>query len=152
MLKNHNFEQNPFCFVENRQNILKRERGSAPNLEVFMWKGENMQKGVFMDEGYSHNHMSKSLKRNPFGNTINSRQMEQKTRPIQHHRIYYSQSPSPVRLIDVGNPVQNFNGSGMKHSQQKISKLREGGKMKKIQRRAIKVGTNNKKFPKDFFN
>lgn len=146
MLTNHNSIQNPFVVVDAGQNMMKRQRGSAPSIDIN--PSTDFQKGAIMDEGYSHvsNSLRSSARGVNFNNTINPKINDSRRgRVIKPQRAFYSQSPSPLRLPEGSSRNQNYKSTSMKFHGQKPTKVVS------LPRRAIKVGMKNKKFPKDFF-
>lgn len=146
VLTNHNSIQNPFVVVDANQNILKRQRGSAPSID--MNPSTDFQKGAIMDEGYAHvsNSLRSSARGVHFNSTMNTKITDSRRgRVVKPQRAFYSQSPSPMRLPDGSSRNQNYKNASMKFHGQKPAKVVS------LPRRAIKVGSKNKKFPKDFF-
>lgn len=96
VLTNHNSSHNPFVVIENRSRALKRERGSAPTLEVYRNGDDEYQRGLIIDEGYDQVPISikPSNKRHPFHSTINPKLADSRRhKGSKANREYYSQSP-----------------------------------------------------------
>ena len=151
MLRNHNVHQNPFI-INNQNNVLNRERSSAPIIEIWIKSSEDNENGTVMDERY--NPVSSSIRTNAQRNSgnkdINLKVMDSKKgKGIRQNRVYYSQSPSPP-FQEYNLRINNFKGSN-KHVDLKIGKNKEGSKLHNMQKRIMRAGSNNKKFPKDFF-
>lgn len=114
VLTNHNSMHNPFVVIENKGNVLKRERGSAPTLEIYRNIDDDYQRGLIIDEGYDQNPfaLKPNNKRHPFHSTINSKQTNGRHhKGSRANKEYYSQSPQNFSNYErnQGMPYPNKN-------------------------------------------
>lgn len=154
MLKNRNSIQEPIILQNQNKGVLNRERGSAPCFEIPQQIQINNQRDHIIDEYYApvSSSMRGSAKGVSFHQTIQSKINDsRKGKMLKQQKGYTSQVTSPLRHPDANPRNQVFRNSGIKFNAQNIAKVQNQGKAQSLQRRAIKVGATNKKFPKDFF-
>ena len=153
LLRNHNVWENPFAVANGQINVLNRERSSAPQLEIWIKSSEDNENGIVMDEKYRS--VISSLRSTPIkfpkNGEVNLKVMDSKRGKVhKQNRVYYSQSPSPP-FQEYNIRGNNFKNSTNKNIAIKLGKIKDGSKLHNMQKRIMKAGSNNNKFPKDFF-
>ena len=154
LLRNHNICENPFTVINNQNNVLNRERSSAPMLEIWIKSSDDNENGVVMDEKYGSvlSSLRSTVNKFPKSSEANFKAMDaKKGKVFRPNRVYYSQSPSPP-FQEYNLRWNNFKNNTNKNIGIKLSKIKDGSKLHNMQKRIMKAGSNNKKFPKDFFN
>jgi hypothetical protein len=155
MLANQSQVQSPFVPFESKQSFMRRQRGSAPNIELTIGPNNDVQKGVMIDEGYKHYSTRESTKLN-----INFKGIEYKNEKVPRPTGMYYLQPSPQSKYQdpkasasVKNSANKFNGYRLQDGRSRLGSLNRG---------TLKVGSKGviellkhskvkKKFPKDFF-
>jgi len=140
-----------FYIIQNRHIPISYLNTDGEKIKNGTSKQENPQKGEFLSRlGYEScssvsdsDFMSTfatnpSLNKNHLVRIPYPKPIEIKQTTIRHNaRAFHSEASSPIRIEEVDGKY-------------KLSKVPNGHR-KRSQRRAIKVSTNNRKFPKDFF-
>lgn len=155
VLANQNPINSPFGFVDSKHNFMRRERGSAPNIEITVGINNEVQNRVLIDEGYKYVSNRASAKHNIIFKGLDSRN----GRVPRPSKAFYSQSPSPSKYQDsrLTSGVKNANNkyvvsrpqdgrSSLGSSNRGTLKLGKKGTID-----ILKNSKDKKKFPKDFF-
>lgn len=155
ILANQNPINGPFGAVDSKHNFMKRERGSAPNIEIAVGFNNEVQTGVVIDEGYKYVSNRASAKHSIIFKGLDSRNGKI-PRP---NKVFYSQSPSPLKY------QESRLTSEIKSVANKLTclKVQDGrSSICSLNRGTLKIGSkcaidllkhskDKKKFPKDFF-
>ena len=168
ILVSEDLPHNHVMVMENKHSTLRRERGSAPTLETQAGRNLGMQKGMIMDPNYQMDLARSSSKQNPFSATLVNKGMNSKGKVPRPNRVYYSQSPAMsedrrngkftcLHYVKVytfahfGFKILFFIGLSKFAFTAPRFNVRRSPNASNCSRRVIKVSSNNKKFPKDFF-
>jgi hypothetical protein len=134
---------------------MRRERGSAPNIELAIRPNNDVQKGVMIDEGYKHYSNRESTKLN-----INFKGIESKNEKVPRPTGMYYLQPSPQSknqdprvTASLKNSANKFNDYRLHDGRSRLGSLNRGtlkvGSKGVIE--LLKHSKDKKKFPKDFF-
>jgi hypothetical protein len=134
ILANQNPINGPFGAVDSKHNFMKRERGSAPNIEIAVGFNNEVQTGVVIDEGYNG----------------------KIPRP---NKVFYSQSPSPLKYqesiltSEIKSVANKLTCLKVQDGRSSICSLNRGTLKigSKCAIDLLKHSKDKKKFPKDFF-